>query len=134
LLGVASGRKGHDSLEDVILRSNDELAPEIELLRKSHLTEFRASLSLALATLDPRERALLRYAIVEALGIATLGRMYGVSRATAASWLQAAREKLELHVTQNLGERLRVSDRSLVSAVRYITSQLDRSLTRALAE
>lgn len=136
LLNAASGKKGPEPLEESILRVTPaaDADPELQLVKKRYLSEFKSAFAAVANTLEPRERALLRYAIVEELTVDTIGRMYGVHRATAARWVQAAREKLELRVKKHLAERLRVSDRDLASAARCVTSQLDLSLARALAE
>lgn len=136
LLNIVSGKKGPEPLEESILRvtAAQDPDPELQLIKKTHLQELKTSFNLAVATLEPRERALLRYAIVEELGVDAIGRMYGVHRATAARWVQAAREKLELRVRKHLGERLRVSDKDLASAARLVRSQLDLSLARALGD
>jgi RNA polymerase sigma-70 factor (ECF subfamily) len=133
-LNVANGRKALETLEEAILRDRQGIEPELAALKKSHLTEFRVAITLTVASLTPRERELLRYAVAEDIGVKSLGRMYAVPRATAVEWLQAAREKLELRARQNLGERLRVSDRDLANAVTYVTRQLDLALARGLAE
>lgn len=133
-LNVANGRKALETLEEAILRDRQGIEPELAELKKSHLNEFRVAITLTVASLTPKERELLRYAVAEDIGVKSLGRMYAVPRATALEWLNAAREKLELRARQNLGERLRVSDRDLASAVAYVSRQLDLALARGLAE
>jgi RNA polymerase sigma-70 factor, ECF subfamily len=137
LLGIASGEKGPPSLEDSFLRtpaSGAEGDPELVRVRKAYFAELRAAFGIAAAMLDPRERALLRYAAVEDINVHAIGLMYGVPRAIAVNSLRAAREKLELRVKKHLGERLRVSDRDLASAGRCVSTQLDLALARTLAD
>jgi RNA polymerase sigma-70 factor (ECF subfamily) len=133
-LHVANGRRTLETLEEALLRDRAGLEPELAALKKSYLKEFGVAIKLTVASLTPKERELLRYAVAEDVGVTVLGRMYSVSRGTAADWLQAAREKLELRARQNIGERLRVPDRDLANAIAYVSRQLDLALARGLAE
>lgn len=54
----------------------------------------RASAEGAFAALTPRERNLLRHAVFHRLSVDEVGSIYRVHRATAARWLQRARERL----------------------------------------
>jgi RNA polymerase sigma-70 factor len=132
LLNIANGRPPSESLEDVILRARPVEVPDqdIAYIQRTHQNEVRAAMGMAFPRLAPRERALLRYAIVDQLGVDAIARMFGVPQALATGWVQAAREKYELRVQNHLAERLRVSDRRLVSASRYVSSQIDVTLAR----
>jgi RNA polymerase sigma-70 factor, ECF subfamily len=59
--------------------------PELDRLKASYRREFEACFTEALARLAPPERTLLRYQVIDRLGIDQIGAIYGIHRATAAS-------------------------------------------------
>ena len=68
--------------------------------------------------LDDRSKNLLRHAYVDGHGIDAIGAIYGVHRATAARWVERAREQLVTQTIADLMQRHRVSEqeaRSIVS-------------------
>lgn len=62
-----------------------------------HATAARAAVEAGFASLTPRARNLLRQASYHGLGVDELGALYRVHRATAARWLQRARQDLHDH-------------------------------------
>lgn len=62
----------------------------------------RASAEHAFAELSPRERNLLRHAVFHRLSVDEVGSIYRVHRATAARWLQRARDRLHASIVQGL--------------------------------
>lgn len=82
----------------------------------------------AIAELSPRQRALLRFSIIEAKNYDALAKVYGVSRATVARWMSEARavvaERVRAQLAPALGER---SDDLALSL-----SHVDLSLSRLL--
>jgi RNA polymerase sigma-70 factor len=132
LLGLASRTKQRpDSIEDCILQAvapNTARSPtdaDLERVMRNYLAGLRVAMTHAVASLDPRERALLRYAIVDQLGPEALGLMYAVSAETMATWLRAARAGLEFRLKHRVAERLRVADRDHGILVRFVSTQLD---------
>ena len=107
--------------------------PELEHLRRTYATELRAAFADATRLLSTRERNLLHYACVEDLGIDAIGDLYGVHRATAARWLEAARASLLKELRGALLGRLKVSSRELESIVRMMLSRVELTLERYLA-
>lgn len=81
--------------------------------------ELEAALAGAMASLDDRERALLRHAFVDRRSIDEIGVIYAVHRATAARWVASARGKLVERTLEDLTGRLDISlteARSIVAA------------------
>ena len=120
-------------LEEAVL---DELVPaadaETALMKQRYRAELATALREALAALPVRERVLLRYQIVDGLGITAIGTIYRVHRATAARWLARIREDLVADTKRRLGAKLRLSGDEVRSVLRVVQSQLDLSLVSAL--
>ncbi len=97
------------------------------LAKQRHLPQFQQALDGALATLAPRERNLLRAYYVDEMSIDRLGVRFRVHRATAARWLQAARDKLLGETKKKLGELVDVTPSEFDSLASAIKSQLSIS-------
>ena len=106
---------------------------ELHYFKQRYRGEFKAAFQAALAGLEQRERNLLRYQVIEGLGIDEIGVIYQVHRATAARWLVRVRERLFERTHALLMQRLRVGAAETESIIRMIRSQLDMSLAHALA-
>jgi len=92
----------------------------------------KAAFATAAAELAAKERALLRYAIVDGASIDAIGALYGVHRATAARWLEAARDSLARGMRRALAESPAGSaDTEEVHT--SIAGLLDLSIERVLA-
>ncbi|MBZ4418616.1 hypothetical protein [Myxococcus sp. RHSTA-1-4] len=107
-------------------------APELEWLKERYLSEFQAAFHEALATLDARERNLLRLSFGQGLGIDALGTMYQVHRSTAARWLVQVRERLLEQTRAALSSRLQLDRTQLDSVMRAIQSRLVASVESLL--
>ena len=66
--------------------------PELQLLKREHVTHFKASFAEAVAALDGADRLLLKQHLVERLTIDQLGALYHLHRASAARRIAKARE------------------------------------------
>jgi RNA polymerase sigma-70 factor (ECF subfamily) len=110
------------------------LDPEAALLHARHQADYQAALRDALAALTARDRSLLRMHFVDGLTIDRIGAIYRIHRATAARWLQAAREQLVDETYRRLGERLQLSPAELESLTALVHSQLHLSLSPLLKE
>jgi RNA polymerase sigma-70 factor, ECF subfamily len=114
---------------DRVLPGDD---PELSILRSQYRETVDAALKSALAGLDTRARALLRYQLIDGWSIDQVGRLYGVHRATAARWIADAREALGAAVRAELASRLRIAPDEVDSIVRLVQSRVDMSLDRLL--
>jgi RNA polymerase sigma-70 factor (ECF subfamily) len=106
--------------------------PELAHMKDRYRDELRATIEQAIAQLTPRDRLLLKYCYVDGLGIDRIGALYDVHRATAARWINAAREALSEGTRALLATRLGVTGSQLRSIARLVESQLDLSIRRLL--
>lgn len=106
--------------------------PEVSMLRAQYREIVDGSMRAALATLEDRDRALLRYAIVDGLSVNKIGELYNVHKATAARWIGAARARLGEKIREELATRLRVAEDEITSIIRLVQSRVDISLDRVL--
>lgn len=129
-LNVVRDRRAVQRREDV--RQLDERAAsgdlELDHIRARYRDEFRDSFKEGLANLAPRDRNVLRYHLLDSLGIDEIGALYGVHRATAARWIHTAREHLLASVKRAFAARLKVSDAEFESLFFAVRSHLDVSL------
>jgi RNA polymerase sigma-70 factor (ECF subfamily) len=119
-------------LEPLLEQLGVEHAPELDLLRARYGAEISASLRAALAGLDTRERALLRYSLVDGWTVDQIGEVYAVHRATAARWVASARDALAEGLRRHVADRLSIELDEVESLVRVVRSQIDVSLARIL--
>jgi RNA polymerase sigma-70 factor (ECF subfamily) len=128
------GRKPHAELDDarLALRSMGD-DPELSYMKEVYRKAFREAFAAALASLEPREKNLLRQHFVDGLGVDELGRLYGAHRATAARWLQRARENLLDATKTNFARRAGLSARESASVLRMVRSRIDVTFGRLLA-
>jgi RNA polymerase sigma-70 factor, ECF subfamily len=105
----------------------------LESFRSTCRDQFRRAFATGVAALSPRERTVLRLALLHRSSIDDLAAIYGVHRATAARWIQAAKLALRTATHAALAEQLGTDEREVDSLVRLVESQLDVSSERLLA-
>ncbi len=115
---------------DAVLEWTD---PTIVLAKAKFRPEFQRALADALGLLDDRGRLLLRMRFVKGLSTQRIATIYNVNRATAARWLQAARETVASETQRLLRERIALDDQEVLSLAALVASQLDLSLSQILA-
>jgi RNA polymerase sigma-70 factor, ECF subfamily len=139
LVKVAATRLALDMLEREQRQTSDDwLAavpgtrsdPELHWLRTEQRAGIKEEVEHAITALATRDRAVLRLALVERVGIDAIARMYQMHRSTAARWIARVREELVAGVQARLGARWQVAPTELAFAV---DSQLDLSLDRLLS-
>jgi RNA polymerase sigma-70 factor (ECF subfamily) len=106
--------------------------PELDLIKLHDQTALREVLQAALQGLAAPERNLLKLHYVESISLEKLAVMEGMSRATVARKLAAARATVLTHVRAGLRQRLGLSARELESLLRFVRSRLELSLRRVL--
>jgi RNA polymerase sigma-70 factor (ECF subfamily) len=106
--------------------------PEVEYMKRTYASEFKAAFSEALGKLGSREQTLLRYHHVDGLNIDEIGAIYRVHRVTAFRWLEKAKEVLVRSTLDTLRGRLKLPASELDSVLRMIRSQIHLSLVRHL--
>jgi RNA polymerase sigma-70 factor (ECF subfamily) len=108
--------------------SSPQESPELAYLKGHYRSEFKAAVGEAMRSLAVRDRTLLRQHYLDELTIDELGTAYHVHRATAARWLESARQKIMQATRASLTRRLAVQSIEFDSIIRLISSQLDMSL------
>lgn len=102
--------------------------PELDHLKARYRVELGEALAAACATLQDRERAVLRMYFIDGLNIDKIGRVYGVHRSTVARWIARTRDLLSEATRSHLVEDLALPREELSSLDRLVRSQLDISL------
>jgi RNA polymerase sigma-70 factor (ECF subfamily) len=123
------------ALEDELVDrlSDPGRGPDLEYFRATYRLEFKQAFEEALATLDVRERNLLRHHFVDELTTEQIGTLYGVHKTTAFRWLEAARTALSKRTRAGFQQRLKLLPTELDSILAMLQSQIDLSLSRVLA-
>lgn len=107
--------------------------PELDLLKQQHAEAFAAALRDAALGLEPRLRAVLAMHFTEGLSIDEIGAVYAVHRATAARWVQRAKDELHAATRALLTERLGLTPSEIERVAALVQSQLDVSLSQLFA-
>lgn len=107
--------------------------PELAYLKRHYGAQFRAAFGDAVASLTPRERNLLRYSVIDGLGIDQIAAIYHMHRATAARQLNRARRVLADATRERMRVALGVSERELESILRVLMSMTAVTLQQVLA-
>lgn len=105
---------------------------ELDYVRAQHREDFTQAFRDALASLEARDRNVLRLSFVDRLSIDQIGAVYGTHRSTAARWLNAAREQLVTRTRERLAARLKLTQSDLDSLLGALQSHLEVSLNRFL--
>jgi RNA polymerase sigma-70 factor (ECF subfamily) len=107
--------------------------PELAHFRRTYQAEFKAAFEAALASLEVRERNILRHHFVDNLTLEEIGALYNVHKTTAFRWLEAARAALSKRTRAGFQQRVKLVASELDSVLRLVQSQIDLSLSRVLA-
>jgi RNA polymerase sigma-70 factor (ECF subfamily) len=107
--------------------------PELAHLRAMYGAELKQAFEDAIASLEVRERNVLRHHFLDRLNVEEIGNLYGVHKSTAYRWLEAARTVLAKRTRAELLRRIHVPPSELDSIVRLVQSHIDLSLSRLLA-
>ena len=118
-----------ESDEDELLAGSD---PELAFIKQRYRGAFIEAVRDAVRSLDKRERTLLRLNLVDRLNIDRIGVIYGVHRATVATWIAAARKSILSATQKRLAAELRITRAELDSLMGVVVSRLDVSLSRLL--
>lgn len=118
-----------DALLEARAQTDD---PELGYMKAAYRAAFKTAFQEALDSLDAKEKTFLKQQIVDGLSIDELGSLYQVHRATAARWVQSAREKLLTRTRRTFMLNARISSDECESIMRLVRSQLDVSLHRRL--
>ncbi len=129
-------RKGDDPKARAELSAAKEApvegGPEGAFLRARYRRHFADALRTTLASLPPRDRALLHSHLVDRVGVEKLGEAYGVGKSTAARWLVAARERLVAETRARIQAHLRLTESEYESMAGLLRSEIEVSVARLL--
>lgn len=103
-----------------------ELEPELRALKAKYAVEFERAFVDAVSALPGRDRHLLRLSLSVGASIDDIARIYNTHRATAARWLNAARESLGDRTRANLQARLGLHDSEVMSLLRLVRTEAGR--------
>jgi RNA polymerase sigma-70 factor, ECF subfamily len=135
-LGHMMRRSGRREVSDED-SGNELLAggdPELEFIKQRYRGEFVLAVREAVRGLDKRSRTLLRLNQVDRLNIDKIGVLYGVHRATVATWIAEARKQILGATRAALQERLKLSSAEFESLMGLVVSNLEVSLNRLLGD
>jgi RNA polymerase sigma-70 factor, ECF subfamily len=96
--------------------------------------ELHAALGQAIEALEPRDKNVLRYHLIDRLSIDEIGAIYRVHRATAARWLTRLRETIAEGTRERLMARMRLGPSEAESVIREVKSQVDLTFERVLRD
>ena len=128
---VNRGRK-ELPIEPMLDKLQIDHAPELGVLRARYGAAIGEALRAALDTLGDRDRALLRYSLVDGWSVDQVGERYNVHRSTAARWLAAARDTLGEAIRHEVATRLAIDVDEVDSIIAVVRSRIDVSLERIL--
>ncbi|HEY5927736.1 MAG TPA: sigma factor-like helix-turn-helix DNA-binding protein [Kofleriaceae bacterium] len=107
--------------------------PERDHLRARYDGDVKTAFEAAVRELEPRDRTMLRFHLVDGMTIDELAKLYHVHRATAARQVEKARERVASGVRKLLSRKTGVHGDELRELAELVSSQLDLSLSRVLA-
>ncbi|MEP6859498.1 MAG: hypothetical protein ABJE66_02700 [Deltaproteobacteria bacterium] len=113
-----------DSPRDLVASSD----PERDHLRARFRGDVKTAFEAAVKDLEPRDRTMLRFHLVEGMTIDDVARLYQIHRATAARQIEKARDNVASGVRRSLVK----AGLSAEELAELVTSQLDLSLSRVL--
>lgn len=126
-LNLRRGEKPAAPVEDLEAIAG-ERDPELRALKVKYAGEFERAFVAAVAELPVRDRQLLRLSLSVKASIDEIARIFQTHRATAARWLNAARDALAANTRRHLAERLGLGDTELTSLLRLVRTEASRML------
>ena len=117
----------------IALADREDLVPANALDKERYRRAVRVAFRTALQGLAPRDRNLLRMNVIDGLSIDQIGAVQGVHRATAARWLENAREQIARSVRRELMTALGTDPFEADEVLRWVQSRIELSLS-GLAE
>jgi RNA polymerase sigma-70 factor (ECF subfamily) len=135
---IALMMRRHEQAEeravDRVAADADVLAhdPELAFIKDKLRSAFQRAISLALDTLEDRERMIYRLHLVDGLTVESIGQIYAVSHSTVSRWLAKARDGVIAEARRLLRDEMQLSPDEFDSVAGLVASQLDLSVSRIL--
>jgi RNA polymerase sigma-70 factor, ECF subfamily len=117
---------GDDDL--IALADRGDVAPPA-VDKERYREAFRVAFRAALAQLSPRDRNLLRMHVLDDLTVDQIAAVHGVHRATAARWVERARESVGRAVRRDLMRQLGADPFEADELLRWVQSRIELSLS-----
>lgn len=105
-----------------------EQDPALRALKARYAPEFQQAFTTAVSELSSKDRDLLRLSLSVKASIDDIARIYQTHRATAARWLNAAREALGENTRRHLQAQLKLQPDELASLLRLVRTEATRML------
>ena len=134
LRNMRGGPAAETDSDEALAALPDAVNVEALLVGADQQAQFREAFRAAVRTVTPRERALLRFNLLDGLSIDELAPMYRVHRSSVARWLADARAALAVRTREQLAAQLRLPPAELESLLASVQKHFDLSLSRALRE
>jgi RNA polymerase sigma-70 factor, ECF subfamily len=119
------------------LPAGDQLAAagdiELSLIKAQYREAFVAGFTVAVETLERRDRNLLRLHLLGGVTLEQLAQMYGVHRATVVRWLGAARSALFEATREHVAKSIGAPTDELDQMFDLVRSRVELSVERLLA-
>jgi len=102
--------------------------PELDLIKAHYRRELAEAFQTTLRELPDEERTVLRLHAIDGCTIDEIAALYDVHRATAARWIEKARERLLDETRRLLAERLGLPPAEVDSVLLLLRSRVELSL------
>lgn len=126
---VNDGASELELLENLVAPGDTER----EVLRARHGEALREAIRAAFDSISSRERAVLKFHVLDGASIDTIARVYSIHRATAARWIQGVNATLRERTLARLACVLALGKSEASSLLHTMFSEADVSLRRHLA-
>lgn len=123
----------HGSEDELVATASSEAGPEVSLLNAQQKKHFNEAFKLALTTLTPQERTVMRMKFVDDLPVEDIGRAFAVHRTTAMRWLEKAQAQVMEETRKLMAARLGLQKREVESMLRVMQPSIAERLSRLLA-
>ena len=133
-LSLKRRQRRHSELSDEALTRLMPEDPELAYLRARYRDEFQAALTAAVVGLSERQQIVLRLTLVKGVSHARIAAIYGVNQSTVTRWATAARQHVWEEMRRQLTERLSIAPAEVDSLIRFMKSDIQLSIPRALEE
>ena len=102
--------------------------PALRALKVKYAVDFERAFTAAVAELSVRDRQLLRLSLSVKASIDDIAKMFQTHRATAARWLNSARDALAAGTRRHLQASLGLPDDELMSLLRLVRTEATRMM------
>jgi RNA polymerase sigma-70 factor (ECF subfamily) len=109
-----------------------EASPEDLLMRAELRSAIEPAVAEALDRLTKRDRLILRLYLVGGMSLSAIGVTLGLSQQAVSKRLANARKELLEDIRTDVARRLNITATELSSVMRFVASQLDVNVSRAL--